>query len=157
MATEGTALELAEARRAGFWNIGEAAAQSGVSAKMIRYYESQRLLEPPRRTDAGYRIYDRDDIHTLRFIRRARGLGFSMKEVGRLLALWQNRKRSSADVRRVAQEHVKDLDRKIAELQTMRQALVDLVDRCRGDHRPACPILDDLASAASGGVRQETR
>jgi Cu(I)-responsive transcriptional regulator len=150
MAIEGAGLELAEARRAGFWNIGEAAAQSGVTAKMIRYYESQRLLEPPRRTDAGYRLYDKDDIHTLRFIRRARRLGFSMKEVTRLLALWQNRKRSSADVRRVAQEHVMELDLKIAELEAMRKTLVDLIHRCHGDSRPACPILDDLAAPGDG-------
>jgi Cu(I)-responsive transcriptional regulator len=150
MGIEGRTLELAEARRAGFWNIGEAAAQSGVSAKMIRYYESQRLLKPARRTDAGYRIYDKDDIHTLRFIRRARRLGFSMKEVERLLALWQNRRRSSADVRRVAQAHVKELDQKIAELEAMRKTLVDLVERCHGDSRPACPILDDLAAPGDG-------
>jgi MerR family transcriptional regulator, copper efflux regulator len=145
MATSGGTLEMAEARRAGFFNIGEAAESSGVSAKMIRHYEAQGLLKPARRTDAGYRIYDSNDVHTLQFVRRARGLGFSMKEVERLLGLWQNRRRSSGEVRRIAQHHIADLDQKIQELQGMRKTLEDLVHRCHGDHRPECPILEDLA------------
>lgn len=141
-------LELADARRAGLFNIGDAANASGVSAKMIRHYESLGLLREPQRTAAGYRVYDRSDVHTLRFIRRARDLGFPMKEVEALLGLWRNRRRASADVRKVAQQHITDLDRRIAELQEMRRTLEHLVHHCRGDHRPDCPILDDLAEVA---------
>jgi MerR family transcriptional regulator, copper efflux regulator len=136
---------LADARRAGFLNIGEAADRSGVSAKMIRHYESRGLLRPARRTDAGYRIYDENDLHNLRFIRRARDLGFSIRSVQRLLALWHNRRRASSDVRRIAQQHIGELDRKIADLQGMRRTLEYLVRHCHGDRRPYCPILDDLA------------
>ena len=112
---------------------------------MIRHYESLGLLPEPQRTAAGYRVYGDTDVHTLRFIRRARDLGFSMKEVEQLLSLWRNRRRASADVRKVAQEHIVDLDRRIAELQEMRKTLEYLLHHCRGDHRPDCPILDDLA------------
>ena len=126
-------------------NIGQAAEQSGVSAKMIRHYESIGLVDRARRTDGGYRIYDGNDIHTLRFIRRARDLGFSMKEIAQLLGLWRNRRRASSDVRRVAQQHISELDRKIEELQAMRRTLSTLVESCHGDRRPDCPILDDLA------------
>ena len=126
-------------------NIGQAAQESGVSAKMIRHYESIGLVTMARRTDGGYRIYDANDIHTLRFIRRARDLGFSMKEIEQLLGLWRNRRRASADVRRVAQEHISELDQKIGELQAMRRTLNQLVEHCHGDRRPDCPILDDLA------------
>ena len=142
-------LELAEARRAGFFNIGEAARESGVSAKMIRHYESLGLLKQAKRTYAGYRIYDSNDVHTLRFVRRARDLGFSMKQIEQLLGLWQSRRRSSADVRRVAQSHIAELDEKIKELQAMRRTLEQLVQHCHGDHRPECPILDDLSGAAA--------
>jgi Cu(I)-responsive transcriptional regulator len=141
-----TTLELADARRAGLLNIGDAARASGVSAKMIRHYESLGLLREARRTAAGYRVYDESDVHTLRFVRRARDLGFSMSDIERLLGLWQNRRRASGDVRKVAQRHIADLDRKIAELQEMRRTLEHLVHHCRGDHRPECPILDDLAA-----------
>ena len=136
-------------------NIGQAATQSGVSAKMIRHYESLGLLREARRTAAGYRVYDESDVHTLRFVRRARDLGFSMSDIERLLGLWQNRRRASADVRKIAQRHIADLDRKISELQEMRRTLEHLVHHCRGDHRPECPILDDLAdeAAARGGGR----
>ena len=126
-------------------NIGQAAEQSGVSAKMIRHYESIGLVDRARRTDGGYRIYDGNDIHTLRVIRRARDLGFSMKEIAQLLGLWRNRRRASSDVRRVAQQHISELDRKIEELQAMRRTLSTLVESCHGDRRPDCPILDDLA------------
>ena len=148
-------MELADARRAGLLNIGDAASASGVSAKMIRHYESLGLLREARRTAAGYRVYDESDVHTLRFVRRARDLGFSMSDIERLLGLWQNRRRASADVRKVAQRHIADLDRKIAELQEMRRTLEHLVHHCRGDQRPECPILDDLAGepAARGGAR----
>ena len=145
MAVRTATLELADARRAGFYNIGEAAAASGVSAKMIRYYETMGLMSEARRTVAGYRIYDDRDVHTLRFIRRARDLGFAVKEIERLLSLWQNRRRASAEVRQVAQRHIADLDRKIAELEGMRRTLQHLVHACHGDSRPDCPILDDLA------------
>jgi MerR family transcriptional regulator, copper efflux regulator len=143
-------LDLADARRAGFYNIGEAAHESGVTAKMIRYYESLGLLAEARRTAAGYRIYDARDIHTLRFVRRARDLGFAIKDIERLLGLWQNRRRASAEVRRVAQRHIGELERRIAELQSMRRTLEHLVHHCHGDQRPDCPILDDLAGLASG-------
>ena len=144
-------LDLAEARRAGFLNIGEAAAESGVSAKMIRHYESLGLLPAARRSEGGYRLYESNDLHVLRFIRRARDLGFSMKDIGHLLGLWQNRRRASADVRRIAQEHISDLNRKIAELKSMRRTLEHLVHHCHGDQRPDCPILDDLARIDGGG------
>lgn len=145
MARAGSTLELAEARRAGYFNIGEAAAASGVSAKMIRHYESLGLLKAPSRSEGGYRLFESNDIHILRFIRRARDLGFSIKDVERLLGLWQNRRRTSADVRRIAQHHIEELDRKIDELQGMRRTLEHLVRHCHGDERPDCPILDDLS------------
>ena len=138
-------MELAHARRVGFYNIGEAARRSGVTAKMIRHYESLGLLKAARRTDAGSRLYDEPDIHTLRFIRRARDLGFSIKEIEQLVGLWQNRRRASADVRRIAQGHITALDAKIQELEGMRRTLQQLVHNCHGDARPDCPILDDLA------------
>jgi MerR family copper efflux transcriptional regulator len=126
-------------------NIGQAAQKSGVSAKMIRHYESIGLVARARRSDGGYRIYDANAIHRLRFIRRSRALGFSMKQIDQLLSLWRNRRRASADVRRVAQHHIHDLDQKIEELQAMRRTLHQLVQHCQGDRRPDCPILDDLA------------
>jgi Cu(I)-responsive transcriptional regulator len=132
-------------------NIGQAAQASGVSAKMIRYYESMGLVAKARRTDGGYRIYGENDIHTLRFIRRARDLGFSVKQIDHLLGLWRNRRRASADVRRIAQEHVVELDQKIQELQAMRRTLQELVQHCHGDRRPECPILEDLAGSREGG------
>ena len=149
MSARAATLELSGARRAGFYNIGEAARLSGVSAKMIRHYESLGLLKEARRTTAGYRIYDDNDVHTLKFVRRARDLGFSIAEIERLLGLWQNRRRSSADVRRIAQGHIADLDKKIEELQALRRTLERLVAHCHGDHRPDCPILDDLAGTAA--------
>jgi len=134
----------------GSLNIGEAAAESGVSAKMIRHYESIGLLRAARRSEGGYRLYEPNDLHVLRFIRRARDLGFSMKDIGHLLGLWQNRRRASADVRRIAQQHITDLNRKIAELQSMRRTLEHLVHHCHGDQRPDCPILDDLSRIHDG-------
>jgi MerR family transcriptional regulator, copper efflux regulator len=126
-------------------NIGAAARASGVSAKMIRHYEENGFIPKAGRTAAGYRIYRDADVHVLRFIRRARDLGFSLKEIQALLGLWNNRRRASADVKRLATRHVADLDAKIAEMQAMRRTLVDLAHHCHGDHRPDCPILDDLA------------
>lgn len=145
MVRGGSTLELAEARRAGYFNIGEAAAASGVSAKMIRHYESLGLLKAPTRSDGGYRLFEPNDIHILKFIRRARDLGFSMKDIERLLGLWQNRRRTSAEVRRIAQHHIAELDQKITELQEMRRTLEHLVRHCHGDDRPDCPILEDLS------------
>jgi MerR family copper efflux transcriptional regulator len=129
----------------GPFNIGQAARQSGVSAKMVRHYESLGLLPAVHRTDAGYRQYGDKQIHTLRFIRRARALGFSMLEIAELLKLWQNQQRASADVKRIAQAHVADLERRIAEMQAMRQTLAQLAHCCAGNDRPDCPILSGLA------------
>ncbi len=127
-------------------NIGEASKQSAVSAKMIRHYESLKLLPKVARSDAGYRQYDETGVHTLRFIRRARDLGFSIKEIETLLGLWRNRRRASADVKRIALAHAADLQRRIAEMQAMQRTLQHLAHDCQGDARPDCPILDDLAA-----------
>ena len=127
--------------------IGEAARATGISAKMIRYYEETGLLAPASRTGSGYRVYGASDLHTLRFIRRARDLGFSMTEITELLALWQDRGRASSSVKALARAHVAELRRRIAELEGMARTLSDLADRCCGNERPDCPILDDLAGA----------
>ncbi|WP_197047192.1 Cu(I)-responsive transcriptional regulator [Paucibacter sp. KBW04] len=127
------------------FNIGEAAARSGVSAKMLRHYESLGLLPKVARTESGYRLYSEREVHTLRFIRRARDLGFSMAEIADLLKLWQNRRRSSADVKRIAQTHIADLERRLAEMTAMKNSLQQLVHCCHGDERPDCPILEGLA------------
>lgn len=127
-------------------NIGNAAQESGVPAKTIRYYESIGLIPPATRAENGYRHYTPLDIETLKFIQRARGLGFSVRDVGRLLGLWQDTARSSADVKALALRHIAEVDRRIAELDSIRRTLVDLTDRCHGDDRPECPILDDLAT-----------
>jgi MerR family copper efflux transcriptional regulator len=127
-------------------NIGQAARQSGLSAKMIRYYESIGLLKPAHRSDSGYRLYQADDLHTLAFIKRSRDLGFSLEEVARLLTLWQDRHRASADVKALAHQHIEDLNRRIEELSGLRDTLQHLVSNCQGDDRPDCPILKDLAS-----------
>jgi Cu(I)-responsive transcriptional regulator len=140
--------ELADARRQGLHNIGEAAAATGVSAKMIRHYESIGLIPAAGRTFAGYRLYGDADLHRLRFIRRARNLGFPMKQVEALLALWTDPHRASAEVKRLAQGHAADLEAKIAEMQAMQRTLIDLARHCRGNQRPDCPILDDLAGRA---------
>jgi len=131
---------------AGPFNIGDAAARSGVNAKMIRHYESLGLLARISRTDSGYRQYTESDVHTLRFIRRARDLGFSMAEIAELLKLWQNKRRASADVKRIALAHADDLRRRIEEMEAMKRTLERLADCCHGDHRPDCPILNELAS-----------
>jgi MerR family copper efflux transcriptional regulator len=130
-------------------NIGTAARQSGVPPKTIRYYESVGLIAAAERTSAGYRVYDRNDVETLRFVQRARSLGFSVEEVGSLLALWRDRARSSSEVKAMARHRVADIDRKIAELTEMRETLTHLMERCHGDARPDCPILQGLAGKAA--------
>lgn len=126
-------------------NIGEAAKATGVSAKMIRHYESVGLLPPASRTDAGYRQYGEKDLHTLLFIRRSRDLGFSIEEIRGLVSLWQDRTRPSREVKALAKQHLDFLDRKLEELQSMKHALAHLVSCCHGDERPDCPILESLA------------
>ncbi|APW41115.1 Cu(I)-responsive transcriptional regulator [Rhodoferax saidenbachensis] len=126
-------------------NIGEAGRQSGVSAKMLRHYESLGLLGKVNRTDSGYRLYSPADVHTLRFIKRCRDLGFSMAEIAELVGLWQNRRRTSSSVKKIAQKHVDELNARIDAMQSMQRTLSGLVDCCHGDERPDCPILDDLA------------
>lgn len=125
--------------------IGQAARQSGVSAKMLRHYESLGLLGAVRRTDSGYRLYSDADVHTLRFIKRCRVLGFSMAEIGELVGLWQNRRRASSSVKRIAQKHLDELAQRIEEMQSMQRTLSTLLNHCHGDDRPECPILVDLA------------
>jgi len=126
-------------------NIGQAASASGVSAKMIRHYESVALLPAASRTDSGYRQYGDKDVHTLRFIRRSRDLGFSIDEIRDLLSLWQDRKRPSRQVKALAKVHIEELAARLDELQSMKAALEHLVRCCHGDDRPDCPILEDLA------------
>jgi Cu(I)-responsive transcriptional regulator len=130
---------------AGPWNIGEAARRSGVSARMVRHYEGLGLLSDVARTDSGYRQYTAADIHSLQFIKRSRDLGFSMEEIAELVGLWQNRRRTSASVKRIAQRHLSELETRIASMQAMQRTLSHLVHCCQGDGRPDCPILDDLA------------
>ena len=129
-------------------NIGQAAGASGVSAKMLRYYEAIGLIPKAGRTEAGYRTYGEADVNTLRFIRRARDLGLPIERIKLLVGLWRDRDRSSADVKRIATEHVAELRAKIAELAGMCAALQELADACHGDHRPECPILRDLEGSA---------
>ena len=130
-------------------NIGEAARASGVTAKMIRYYESVGLIAARERTQAGYRVYGSQEIHSLRFIRQARRLGFLVEDIRKLLALWNDRSRASAEVKSIALEHVEELDRRIAELTGMRDTLAHLADHCHGNDRPDCPIIESLAAADS--------
>ena len=128
-------------------NIGQASGQSGVSQRMIRHYEAIGLIPKAKRRESGYRDYDDRDVHTLRFIRRARDLGFPIEEIGQLLALWQDRSRASADVKALASARAEELKRKEQEIRAMRRTLEDLARHCHGDARPDCPILDDLAGA----------
>jgi MerR family transcriptional regulator, copper efflux regulator len=125
--------------------IGEASSQSGVSQRMIRHYEAIGLIGKAARRDSGYRDYDERDVHTLRFIRRARDLGFPIEEIGKLLALWQDRSRASSDVKALALARAEELKRKEFEIQAMRRSLEQLARTCHGDGRPDCPILEDLA------------
>lgn len=126
-------------------NIGQAAAKSGVNAKLIRHYESIGIVPKAARTESGYRVYSSADVHILRFVKRARSLGFSMKEIKALVGLWRNRSRASAKVKALAMDHVSELERKIAAMKQMASTLRHLADHCHGDDRPDCPILEDLA------------
>jgi Cu(I)-responsive transcriptional regulator len=155
--------ELADARQQGFHNIGEASAATGISAKMIRQYERSGLIPAAQRTFAGYRLYNDADLHRLHFIRRARNLGFPMKQVAVLLDLWNDRGRSSGDVKALALRHAADLRVRIEEMQSMQRTLEDLARECHGDGRPECPIIEGLAapstppSLPSSGSRSATR
>ena len=136
---------MTKAQHKELYPIGRAAAMAGLSIKMLRYYEAIGLMPRAARTEGGYRLYAEADVHALIFIRRARSLGFSIKEIGELLALWRNHRRASAQVKRLALQHVDALEQKIAELAAMRDALKQLALNCHGDARPDCPILDGLA------------
>jgi len=126
-------------------NIGDAAKASGVSAKMIRHYETVGLFPEPNRTESGYRQYSDRDVHTLRFIRRARDLGFSLEQIAKLVALWQNRRRPSRQVKALAEAHIRELEQKLHEIESMKATLEHLVHCCHGDDRPDCPILETLS------------
>jgi Cu(I)-responsive transcriptional regulator len=127
-------------------NIGETARHSGVSAKMIRHYEGIGLIPKAARSYSGYRTYAASDVHTLRFIRQARNLGFSIKQIEQLLGLWRNQRRPSSKVKALALAHIEELDARIAEMQAMKRTLKELAAHCHGDERPECPILDGLAA-----------
>jgi Cu(I)-responsive transcriptional regulator len=133
-------------------NIGEAAERSGLPAKTLRYYDEIGLVRPSGRRASGYRDYSPTDLHLLTFVRRARSLGFSVEECQELLQLWRDRRRASADVKALARRRIAEIDTKLAELEAMRRTLLDLVERCHGDDRPDCPILDDLAAPSDSGV-----
>ena len=142
-------LEHADALGKGLLDIGRASKESGVTVKMIRHYEAIGLLKNVARTYANYRVYSDKDVHTLRFIKRCRDLGFSMAEIGELVGLWQNRRRASSSVKRIAQKHLDELSERVAALQAMQRTLNTLLDCCHGDERPDCPILDDLSGIAN--------
>ena len=127
-------------------NIGEVSRKAGLSSRTIRFYESIGLVGAPERASSGYRDYGEKDVHRLRFVASARALGFSVDEIRQLLALYDDRERSSADVKRVVLHHVEEIDRKLVELAAMRRTLMHLAERCHGDERPDCPILDELSA-----------
>ena len=135
-------------------NIGEAAVATGISAKMIRYYEETGLIRPALRSGSGYRVYAANDIQTLRFVRRARDLGFTVKQIEGLLTLWRDRSRASFDVKRIATDHIADLQKKMRELQEMVTTLEHLAHNCHGDHRPDCPILTSLSEGGPGSLAE---
>lgn len=138
-------LEHADAIEQGMMDIGAASRASGVSVKMIRHYEAIGLLPRVARTYANYRVYSANDVHMLRFIKRARTLGFPMSDIAELVSLWRNKSRSSAAVKKLAGKHVEELKRKVAELNAMLGTLQDLMRHCHGDNRPECPIIEGLA------------
>lgn len=127
-------------------NIGEAAEASGVNAKLIRHYESIGVIPKVLRSESGYRVYSEADVNILIFVKRARNLGFSMKEIKKLVSLWRNKSRASSEVKALALQHVKQLDQKIAELESMSKTLKQLARACHGDNRPDCPILEKLSN-----------
>ena len=145
-------LEHAAALGHGLLDIGRASKESGVSVKMIRHYEAIGLLKNVARTDANYRVYADKDVHTLRFVKRARTLGFAMDDIRELLALWQNKSRPSASVKKIAGRHMQNLKRRILEMQSMVATLEHLTHNCHGDSRPDCPILEDLAGSGREGA-----
>ena len=130
-------------------NIGETAKKAGINAKMIRHYESVGVIPKARRSSSGYRLYSEDDVQILTFVRRARSLGFSMVEIKKLVELWRNHSRTSADVKQLTVAHIKRLEQKISDLQDIRETLVSLAESCHGDTNPSCPILEDISSAGS--------
>lgn len=138
-------------------NIGEASRASGVSVKMIRHYEAISLLPAALRAESGYRVYRTEDVHTLRFIANARDLGFPLAEIADLLGLWRDRSRASAEVKRLAQEHIAAIDAKVKALQAMSDTLRHLADACHGDHRPECPILDGISGGPAGAQQKRPR
>jgi MerR family gold-responsive transcriptional activator of gol and ges genes len=135
------------AREGSAMNIGEAAKISGVNAKLIRHYESIGIVPKASRSESGYRTYSETEVHILSFVKKSRSLGFSMKEIKKLVGLWRNKVRASADVKALANRHIDEMEQKIAELQKMVKTLKHLVKSCQGDSRPDCPILDNLASS----------
>jgi len=135
-------------KAAGTMTISEAAARTGVPPKTIRFYEEAGIIKPAARGDNRYRVYRDADVHTLRFIHRARGLGFPLKDVAALLALYRDRGRASRQVKRLALQHAAELDRKIAEMTAIRNTIFALAEQCHGDQRPECPILDELGASA---------
>ena len=137
-------------------SIGEAARSAGISASMVRHYESLGLITGVARTDSGYRQYTEADVHTLHFIRRSRDLGFSMEEIAELLGLWHDRSRASSQVKRIAQQHIDELSERIAQMQAMQRSLQTLVSCCQGNDRPDCPILDDLAAGQAEPSTRKT-
>lgn len=143
-------IEHADALGQGLLDIGRASTASGVSVKMIRHYEAIGLLAAVARTNANYRVYTDKDVHTLRFVKRARALGFSMDDIRELLALWQNKSRPSAAVKKIAGGHMQELKRRIVQMQSMVATLEHLTHNCHGDNRPDCPILEDLARGGNG-------
>lgn len=136
-------------------NIGEAAKASGVNAKLIRHYESIGIIPKASRTESGYRIYSDADVHTLVFVKRARGLGFSMQEIKKLVSLWRNKSRASSEVKALVQKHIESLETKISELKAMRDTLKHLARNCHGDKRPECPILENLANVNTHKVEKK--
>lgn len=127
-------------------NIGEAAKLSGVNAKLIRHYESIAIIPKASRSEGGYRIYSETDVHILSFVKRSRALGFSMKEIKKLIGLWRNKSRASSEVKVMATKHIEEMEKKISELEEMVKTLKHLARNCRGDGRPDCPILNELAN-----------
>lgn len=137
------------------FNIGEAAARSGVTAKMVRHYESLGLLQAVERTEAGYRQYSDKEVHTLRLIKRARGVGLSMAQITELLTLWQNRRRSSSDVRKIASHHLDQLNQRVLAIESMRQMLEHVVECCESLHRPDCPIPQERENQSVSAVTRK--